>query len=132
MTEVRRIELSDSMWSDNRGWGINPLKAAHLLNKVIGNLHISSIKPGCIRGNHYHDVGTEWLLICGGPARFAWSLSGGEHHREEKVFNEPQLFEIPPRFQHAIMNISNADILVISFSDVPERNTIPCNSLFSE
>jgi UDP-2-acetamido-2,6-beta-L-arabino-hexul-4-ose reductase len=132
MIEVSRIELGNSMWSDNRGWGVNPIKATHLPNRDLGNLHISSIRPGRIRGNHYHDVGTEWLLIFGGPARFTWRLSGEDPRNEEIVSSEPHLYEIPPHFQHAIMNTSNADIFVVSFSDVPERNTIPCNSLFPE
>jgi hypothetical protein len=50
MAEVKRIEAEAGSWGDDRGWGMNPLEAAALLSKALGNLHVVSIKPGCVRG----------------------------------------------------------------------------------
>lgn len=72
MDRARRIELDGKIWSDARGWGINPLEVAGLSGKPVYHFHTVSMQPGALRGNHSHEGATEWLLVCGGPAKLAW------------------------------------------------------------
>jgi len=131
MASLKRVELRETTWRDDRGWGINPLEAAGLSRESLGNLHVVSIKPGTIRGNHYHTSATEWILVCGGPAKVVWR-SGDEDFIHEALVRkaEPALFEIPPNVEHAVLNNSKGDIYLISFSDSYERGTVRCSSLF--
>lgn len=131
MADVRRVELRETTWHDHRGWGINPLEAAGLSRESLGNLHVVSIKPGTIRGNHYHSRATEWMLVCGGPAKVVWRSADDDSIREALVSEaELVLFEIPPNVKHAVINNSKGDIYVLSFSNSYDRGTVPCPSLF--
>lgn len=132
MAEVKKVELKGTAWSDDRGWGINPLESINLSGGSLGNLHVVSIKSGCIRGNHYHMSATEWMLIFGGLARVAWR-SGEEdsvHETLIKTKDSPAFFEIPPGIRHAIMNTSKRDIYLISINNSCDRGTVSCPSLF--
>jgi dTDP-4-dehydrorhamnose 3,5-epimerase-like enzyme len=131
MANVKRVELQDTIWKDYRGWGVNPIESAGISRESLGNIHIVSIKPGAIRGNHYHTNATEWILICGGSARIAWrALNKKSIH--EVVVNEadPALFEIQPNIEHAVLNDSDKEIYLISFSNSYERCTVSSSSLF--
>ncbi len=132
MNGIRRIDLKEKTWRDERGWGINPLEAAGLPGKSLGNFHTVSITPGSVRGNHSHTGATEWLLVCGGPAKIAWR-SGKEDSIHEILVgkDEPSLFIIPPLVEHAVLNASQDDIVVLSFSNDLERKTFPCPPLFN-
>jgi UDP-2-acetamido-2,6-beta-L-arabino-hexul-4-ose reductase len=132
MAEVKRIEAEAGSWGDDRGWEMNPLEAAALLSKALGNLHVVSIKPGCVRGNHYHPNGTEWMLIFGGTARVAWRSNEEGTIQQIKIEEDdgPAFFEVPPNIRHAIMNTSESDIYLVAINDSRDRGTISCPSLF--
>ncbi|MGA1839315.1 MAG: hypothetical protein ACMUIU_01710 [bacterium] len=125
MSHVRRIDLKGNIWNDERGWGVSPIEAAGVQRDLLGNIHLTLIRPGCKRGNHYHKNSTEWLLIFGGPARFFWR-SYNEDSIHEEIINEtePALFEIPPNVEHTILNDSRGNIYLMAFSDSNERDTI--------
>lgn len=131
MADVERIELPEPTVSDERGWRITPLEAADVVGASLGDLHVVSLRPGIIRGNHYHANDTEWLLIWGGPAELAWR-SRGEDSIQKTVVGEtePALFKIPRNVEHAVLNICQGDIYVLSFNDAYERGTVSCPSLF--
>jgi len=130
MADVKRVELRGNGWMNDRGWGANPLEAAGLSREHLGNLHVVSIKPGTIRGNHYHTSATEWILLCGGPAKIAWR-SGDENsiHETNISGTEPALFEIPQNVEHAVLNNSKGDIYLVSFSNSYKRGTVRCPPL---
>jgi dTDP-4-dehydrorhamnose 3,5-epimerase-like enzyme len=131
MASMKRVELRETTWKDDRGWGINPLEAAGLSRESLGNLHVVSIEPGAIRGNHYHTSATEWILICSGPAKVVWRSRDADSIHETLVSGtEPALFEIPPNVGHAVLNNSKGYVYLISFSDSYERGTVRCSSLF--
>jgi dTDP-4-dehydrorhamnose 3,5-epimerase-like enzyme len=130
MVKLKRIELRDKTWADERGWGINPLEAAGLSKESLGNLHVVSIRPGHLRGNHYHTTAHEWLLTCGGPAKIYWR-SGHTESISEVLVNgqEPLLFEIPPNVEHAIVNQAKENIYLLSFHNAKIYDTVRCTSL---
>ncbi len=129
MPTLERIDLQpDKIWCDERGWGIEPLQAAGLPISRLGNCHVVSLQPGSVRGNHYHTGTTEWLLLCGGKVEIAWRSAG----QPEQTYIEeaaPALLKIPPLVEHAIRNVSSTEIILVSFSEQGERDTVCCSSL---
>lgn len=120
MAGIRRVMIGDRVWKDGRGWVLNPLSLAGLEGRPLGNLHVASMQPGSIRGNHAHASAAEWLLLCGGPA----TLVAGE---EEVLVSgeEPELFEIPAGLPHAIVNRSDREIFLVVFYGPKELDTRP-------
>ena len=125
MAGIRRVEIGDKRWKDARGWVLNPLPLAALEGAPLGNLHVASMQPGAVRGNHAHGTAAEWLLFCGGPAAL---LSGAEGKPAEEILirgDEPELFEIPVGLPHAIVNRSDREIFLIVFYGPKELDTRP-------
>lgn len=130
MHYVRQLELKNVIFKDGRGWSINPLKIADIRDKSLKDLHVVSIKPGTIRGNHHHPDATEWLIIYGGLASLVWRPVGNEAVNEFLIEGEePALFEISPGCEHAIKNLSHYDIYLTVFYNVPSPDVVK-SSLF--
>jgi dTDP-4-dehydrorhamnose 3,5-epimerase-like enzyme len=131
MPALHRIELSPAkIWSDERGWGIEPFEAAGLPPSQLGNCHVVSLKPNAIRGNHYHTGTTEWLLICGGPTEVAWRTEDQPTTTLTVKEPVPTLLKIPPFVEHALRNLSQTEVILVSFSSHGERDTVCCSMLF--
>ena len=60
MAKIRRVAIGEKAWKDARGWVLNPLALAGLEGKPLGNLHVASMQPGAVRGNHVHGLAAEW------------------------------------------------------------------------
>ncbi|MHC4779473.1 MAG: polysaccharide biosynthesis C-terminal domain-containing protein [Planctomycetota bacterium] len=130
---MRRVELSGRAQPDARGWFVEPLVSIAKQEADIGNLHMVSLKPGAVRGNHYHEKSTEWLMSFGGPAKLVWRELGGEGRQIEIVEGpDPVLFEIPARTEHAIQNASNTDIYLLCFRDSGEDDRVDVTDLFED
>ena len=131
MEGIKKIDIEDNIYIDKRGWVINPFEQASIPHEKVGNLHVVSLHPHAVRGNHYHPDTREWLLVFDGP-----TLVSGRLNSEFTVDtilveeNKPTLIEIPPGAEHAIKNISHRINYFLSFSDSEERETIQCPDLF--
>lgn len=91
-------------------------------------MHVVSLTPGAVRGNHSHPRGTEWILLCGGPIRVAWRAPAGDAPApafEEVPGDAPVLFEIPPETEHAFRNVSEEIVHLVVWSDERESPTVP-------
>ncbi len=130
MVKMMQVDLETIQNNDARGWGLNPIKAAGLADHEINNLHVVSLRPGAVRGSHYHQNVTEWLLVFGGPAAIVWR-SRTEASQHEVMLDEdgPVLFEIPPLVEHALVNTSRQDFFVIAFYNGPDSESIPASGL---
>ena len=125
MPMIKRIDMIENSHLDERGWVTNPLEVIGVSGNALNNLHIASIQPGCIRGNHYHTHATEWLLIFGGAARFFWRSMEEENIHEEWIKGSaPVLFEIPPGIEHAVINRSENEIFLMAFRNIADADTI--------
>ncbi len=130
MIKMKQVDLRTFQSSDERGWGLNPIKAAGLADQEISNLHVVSLRPGAIRGNHYHQTVTEWLLVFGGPATIIWRSRTDSSQHEVVLDKEgPTLFEIPPQIEHALVNNSTQDYFIIAFYNGPDSEAIPASKL---
>lgn len=121
--EIIRYPLSAT---DERGWVLRPIYTAkgdfvprnddEGLGDV-SNLHIVSMLPGTVRGNHFHSHQREFLLIMGGKVEVAWQ-EPGETERHVKILEtrDPVILRVPPNTIHAVKNISEEIIYVVCYS----------------
>jgi len=114
----REIDISPSLWTDERGWALALAKAAGRANDPLKNLHIATIAPGSIRGNHYHSDSAEWLMTFGGRAQLAFKCDGQDKTVLEVDAANPKLFKIDRNVTHTIKNISSADIMIVAFNEI--------------
>jgi len=127
--DVRVVEL-DRLHREDRGWGMNPLRTAGAGEEAAAGMHLVSIRPGAVRGNHSHGNATEWIVVFGGAGKLSWrSLPDGTLRESAFGGDGPALFEIPPGVEHAIANTSGRDLYALAFYDHPAPETRPCGPL---
>ena len=105
---------------DARGWNTHPLDEAALREGRFANIHLVSMEPGAIRGNHKHLLQTEEVVIIGGPCLFvARDTETGECI--ERVFRPGELFHIAvgPGIPHAFKNIGDSTAYLLCASGLP-------------
>ena len=122
---MKSIDLHSLLYTDDRGWSLDILKASGLAANQVGNLHTASLKPKSIRGNHYHPEATEWLLVFGGKTQIAWKSIVSDE--KETVFVEEgsiRFFQFPPNTVHAVKNQSNHETYVLAFCDKNNPETL--------
>ncbi len=130
MAEPREVDLNEIKRTDERGWSLNPIAASGLPVDKTGNHHLVSIRPGTLRGNHYHSDATEWLYVFGGPATIVWRSPTHPDPQELNLEGQgPWLFELPPMVEHAIENRGDSDCYLLVFCDRPDPRTERSTSL---
>ncbi len=115
--QVKEIEF----YQDDRGWCIRPIPDDDIEKSIISDIHMVSMKPGAIRGNHYHVNKTENILIIGSTCRML-VVDNNTKEKEEKILenNEKTMFVIPPDVTHAIENVGNEISYLLCFSHVKD------------
>ncbi|MCP5525300.1 MAG: cupin domain-containing protein [Verrucomicrobiales bacterium] len=106
---------------DPRGWVFEPVGPDDLPRQR--NVHAVLTLPGAVRGNHYHERGTEFLIVVG-PALVR--LREGEQTRDQTIPDgEAWRFVIPPGVPHAIRNTGEAPIFMFGFNSVAHDPAAP-------
>ena len=130
MEMPKNIALNSSIFEDERGWAIRVFEEVRHKSGKLGNFHVVSMRPGKIRGNHYHIDAREWLLVFGGQAHLWWREAGEELITKTIVDEtKPMMFEIPPNIEHAVLNTSDHDIYLLAFSNSEHPDTHPATLL---
>ncbi len=114
MTIIKKIPLSPH--KDERGFCWFPFNdLPQLKNISLLNFHIAEIKPGAIRGDHYHPCHTEYLMLCGSQIRlFVQDFYGVQE--EETFLESPDfLFIIPPKIRHIVENVGSETNYYVGF-----------------
>ena len=125
MQKVEQIKIENKIWLDDRGWVANLLSVIGISITSIGDFHLASIKPGKIRGNHYHKNATEWILFLGGKVTLLWKKVGRKSvNKIELTGNNPTLYKIPRNIEHTVINNDQFDIFLIAISDNENRGTV--------
>lgn len=137
MQHIETIHLNN--YGDGRGALYNiPDKDMQFLNKI-QNIHFGSIRPGSIRGNHYHYQSKEMLIILYSDI---WTLAWAKKDSEE-IFNKEftgsgsVLIKVNEGIAHSV---KNTEVWIWKSSHYqteyfPKKNRIPfprlyCNSRF--
>ena len=120
---LRRLTFES--WEDARGWGMRPMEAAGLLGGAAGNVHVVSLTPGAVRGNHLHDA-PEWVVLFGGEMEVHHRSSPtGPLQVEKLAGSKPVLLEIPAGVPHAFINTGSGMAYLMAFSDREQVVTRP-------
>lgn len=101
-----------SYLTDARGLVLEPLGPEDLPQQR--NAHLTLTAPGCIRGNHYHERGSEVTVVLG-PA-LARYRDGDEVRDLQILEGEAYRFHIPPGVAHAFRNTGTTPLVLIGFN----------------
>jgi len=103
--------------ADERGYFLEILRISDS-GFPIKQVSIASIKPGEIRGNHYHNKRQEWFLMIGGEAELYIANPFSREKKKIGISEEkPVLINIMPYTAHAFKNISKKIIYIIEIDD---------------
>lgn len=99
--------------TDPRGWLFEWIKSPHL-----GQVFVSTTKPGVTRGNHFHDTKVETFCVVRGEAVIRFRAVDGGKVLEYPVSGaRPQVVSIPPGYTHSIENTGTEDMLCLFWSN---------------
>jgi oxalate decarboxylase/phosphoglucose isomerase-like protein (cupin superfamily) len=77
-------------------------------------MHLASLAPGAIRGDHVHPDAAEYVLVWGGKAEVAWEEDGGIV-RQAVSDDELVVFEVPPGVAHAVTNTGETTVYLAAY-----------------
>lgn len=103
---------------DARGWVIEPISDASITKGGVGNIHIVSLNPQTVRGNHYHQHRREYICVIAGRCQFL-AVDNTTHERQE-VFVDADanaMFVVHPKVSHAVKNIGPETAYLLCYSD---------------
>ena len=97
---------------DDRGW-----LAEFIKNEGMGQIFISTTKPGITRGNHWHHTKVEKFFVISGKAEIAFR----NVYTDEKIVytvdgETPTVVDIPVGYTHYIKNIGNEKMICLFWS----------------
>ena len=107
--------------ADARGLVLEPAEPGVL--PAQRNVHLVLTEPGAVRGNHYHERGTEVAVVLG-PARVR-VREGGELRDVDVPPGEAYRFTFPPRVSHAFANTGAAPMVLVTFHTVHHDPAAP-------
>lgn len=85
------------------------------LKEEIRQIYVATVKPGFVRGNHYHLKRKEWFFIIQGKAKiFLQDLKTKKKISFHVSSKKPKLIEIPPKVAHAVKNIGKQTLYLVS------------------
>lgn len=105
---------------DVRGNSFNIPEETFRFIRNMNDVHIASVAPGCIRGNHYHVERKEFIVVLySGSWSLGWDSGKGTNARTENFEGEgAALVEIEPDISHAIKNTGKNELIIIAVSSV--------------
>lgn len=108
--EIKKLEVH----KDERGWLVELLKTSEL-EKPVKQVHIASLKPGYVRGNHYHSKRIEWFFLIAGKVKVVFQ---DVKTKEKDSFclseKTPKVITFFPYVSHAIKNSGDKTAYFIS------------------
>jgi len=128
MDKVERIEIR--LLRDDRGWVAWPVAEIDLQHLGLSRFHVPCLKPGAVRGNHYHQNSIEFAFILSGPCRALFE--DNETGEQQEVMVEgiaPVLFKIAPRVTHAFKNEAS---MTYSFCAMSSKQTASTKRISAE
>ena len=111
------IELEH--YSDARGFNTHPVDYKLLASGGVDNVHIVSLTPGAVRGNHVHHRQTEYFMLMGGPCRVvAKNMETGETFEHTHNPGDVVLYRADPGIAHVFKNIGDVEMFALCYSDL--------------
>lgn len=114
--KIYNLDKLNCKHEDDRGWIVSIVEFATKQGQKIENIHIGSINPSEVRGNHLHKRQIEWIFVFGGKGIFSWR-EGNKIKKQKLDKNKYFLFEVGFGCSHAIKNIDEQNIYVCAFTN---------------
>ena len=100
---------------DERGFVFEVLRS-EMVNAPFGQIFISTVKQGKVKGNHYHKRKKEWYCtIRGSVTVHLLDVESGEKQTIDLSEEEPTLLQINPGVSHAITNKGNEEAWILVY-----------------
>ena len=109
------------LFQDQRGYVFEPINESEL--GAQHNTHVVLTEPGHVRGNHYHQRGSETLVVVG-PALVRYR-EGGVVRDVELAPGQAARFIIPPGIPHAFKNTGDRPMILVAFNTVVHDRAHP-------
>lgn len=91
-----------------------------------GEIMFITIRPGKIRGNHYHKQKKEQFCVIEGKAKIkVRDLKTGEKNEYEFSGDKFQVIEFLPFWTHSIENIGDTDMKLVEYANLSYNPTTP-------
>lgn len=104
---------------DDRGHSYEIEASAFASLRALCDMHLTSIRPGKTRGDHFHERRNEILIIIHRDSfELRWDSGEGteiEHRQFEG--GGTVLVTVPPKAAHAVVNTGGAELTVLGLSD---------------
>ena len=112
--EIKKLDIK----SDERGWLTEILSTSDSGNKPFGLIHVTTAKPGFVKGKHHHKRKTEWFCVIKGEAKL---MLKDLKTKESRVIHLGEgnmlVVKIPPNIFHSIENIGNDEMYLLAYVD---------------
>ena len=105
---------------DQRGFCYSlPRTSLEFFNLVKGAA-VLSVRPGAVRGNHYHEIKLEMVMVLYSDS---WTLFYQGQYEAEPTLRKFDgqgmvIITMPPLCSHAIRNDGKSDLIVIDLSNI--------------
>jgi len=101
---------------DNRGVVFEPLTTGMLRRGKVLNVHVATMRPGAVRGNHRHLQATECVCFSGSIKLVVRNERG---RQEQMQFHEDECVRvrIAPGIAHAFVNTGMSDTFIVCVVD---------------
>ena len=101
-----------SMHEDERG------SFTEFIKSPLGQVSINVVKPGIIKGNHWHHTKNEKFLVVRGKGCFQFRKYGEERVIEYHVTGEkPEVIDVPCGYVHNIINEGSEEMVVVIWAN---------------
>ena len=116
---------------DERGLLMEMLRADDAIFKKFGQVYLSVVYPGVVKGWHYHKVQTDYFVIVSGMAKVVLydRREGSPTHGEVNEFfmgaHNPILITIPPGVAHGMKGVGTQPAYLINCPTEPYNHEKP-------
>jgi dTDP-4-dehydrorhamnose 3,5-epimerase-like enzyme len=123
--QLRIAELADT--GDARGRSFASVGGPLTAGFAVRDAHLATIRPGCVRGNHFHQGKDEILLVLHADAfSVHWDTGEGTPAQHHQVTGAGAVvITVGPGASHAIRNDGAADLYLVGLSDQPYDPAAP-------
>jgi dTDP-4-dehydrorhamnose 3,5-epimerase-like enzyme len=113
------VELDDS--TDDRGFSFSILEENLALIGAIRDVHVAEIRPGAVRGNHYHVHRGELIaVVFTDKWSVHWDTGEGTEIHRRSFDGRGAVAVVPPRgWSHAVKNDGIESMWIYAASDAP-------------
>ncbi|GAB2988656.1 polysaccharide biosynthesis C-terminal domain-containing protein [Saccharothrix stipae] len=107
-------------FGDRRGVGFSLVTAQLAAFGPIADVHVASVRPGHVRGEHHHPRGELLAVVYSDAWSLHWDTGAGTatHHRSF-TGSGGVVVAPPPGWAHAVRNDGAADLWLFVASDAP-------------